>query len=291
LPQVNLSTVLAYRDGVGANYLHGFVWYKMLAVGASSPQSAGADGGVLDGVVPRVAQTLCCDGCRGGGCNARCASEVEGDWYHACFHGVGHGSILRALMAHGAMGAAYEACTPTPWFRSAPDPTSLAEGEAGCDAAVVGRRTNRKFCMLGVYMSYFENLRLQPAEWSQACETAACPAACIIKCRQFASMLFDPTLFLHTTTDWPSPLVCYGRHPLSRDDAIALDTRFAVYSDPLTVVDAASHRPRVLRSIYEPGHGAVYTPETETWLFETIDTNGNATTGAPSSRRACFSAG
>jgi hypothetical protein len=252
------------------------VWYKILEADVRAA-SASAQ------TMQRWAETLCCDGCRGAECNARCVSETEGDWYHACFHGLGHGSILRALTRRGRL-VADGVCRPPPWFSSAPTTSGLAEAEAGCDDAVVGRRRNRKFCMLGVYMSYFEYLRLEPVEWASACETAACPAACIIKCRQFASVLLEPILLQPPAEQpsWPSPLICYGRHPLSNDAALALDTRFSVYSDPLTLYDGALHR-----SIYEPGHGAVYTPEMEAWLFGAITPDDDD--GHDTWRHTCFS--
>ena len=148
----------------------------------------------------------------------------------------------------------------------------MTEGEAGCEAAAVGNRRNRKYCMLGVYMSYFEYLQPTRSYWASACDGAVCPAACISKCRQFASQLFDPVGVLPMT--WPAPVVCYGHFPLTEEQATALDGTMTVFGP---------------QSIYVPGTGERYTPQLEAWLLETV--RGNATGAAsrsPFVQGGCF---
>ena len=248
------SDLVAYKDGVANQYVHGFVWHKMLTSAAGERASPE--------MVRRLAEVLCCRACKGAECNAECASTAEGDWYHACFHGVGHGSVLLALHHEGRL-ASYGKCTATRWLSQKPSPKSMLDGEAGCEAAAVGSRRNRKYCLLGVYMSYFEYLEPVASEWASACDGAACPAACIIKCRQFASQLFDPILFIPVA--WPANIICYGQHPLSEAQAAALDETLTVYG---------------ARSIYHPGHGEQYTPQLESWLLETVRENATRATAA-----------
>jgi hypothetical protein len=244
----DVAAIFSFRDGVSAQYVHGFVWHKMLTAAAGGPATPD--------MVRGFAELLCCRACRGAECNAGCTSKREGDWYHACFHGVGHGSALLALHQNGRL-ASYGKCTATRWLSQPPTPKAMSEGEAGCDAATVGSHRNRKYCYLGVYMSYFEYLRPVASDWASACDAAACPAACIIKCRQFASQIFDAPLFMDMA--WPTTVVCYGPRPLGRAQAVALDEALTVYG---------------INGIYRPGHGEQYTPDLEAWLLRTV--RGNA---------------
>ena len=70
---------------------------------------------------------------------------MEEDFYHECFHGVGHGSMLVALAADApAAFADYGACMPVEMLTMRPSANVLIAAEAGCDAATAGRRPNRK---------------------------------------------------------------------------------------------------------------------------------------------------
>ena len=114
-------------------------------------------------------------------------------------------------------------------------------------------------------MHYFELLRPTPNEWAAACDDVACPAACVIKCRQFACDILDP---IWTITAWPSTVLCYGHRMLSKETASRFDDRFAPYGS---------------RAYSQPATGPVYTYETESWLIDGI-----AAGSAAASWKRCF---
>ena len=239
-----LERVASLHDSVASQYLHGIVWHSMLKQLALNYSMTSVRGFAID---------VCCAACSGPGCNAECATTIEGDWYHACFHGLGHGSMLLAQAAVDTRFNAYSACTPVPWLSLGADAKTLSQATASCEAATAGRHApNRKHCFTGLYMSYFQNLNPVRSEWDAACKHAACKAACIIKCRQFASDIFDPVPIIFT---WPSRLVCYGDRSLSKDVAFALDDRITVY---------ARH------SYGQPAAASVFTAEYEDTLFQAL---------------------
>lgn len=255
-----LIRAAAYRDGVTSEYTHGIVWHTMLTQ-AAQPMPAE--------MARRFATEVCCAACRGRGCSDECSVRAEGDWYWACFHGYGHGAMLVALAENRSSFSAHAPCSPVQWFSQPAAPARLAQAEAACDVAVASRGGNRKACFLGVYMHYFELLALDRRAWASACDNAVCSAACVAKCRQFASDIFDPVLPYSTgpvearlsdsagELSWPAAVLCYGDTPLTQAQAVALDDRFAPYAPSSFAI--AANRP-------------FYTRETELQLFDAIGT-------------------
>ena len=248
----DLSRIAAsFHDGVASQFTHGIIWQTLLR---RIPQPFTLES------VRLLAAELCCEGCAAQECNARCATGLEGDWYHACFHGVGHGGMLLALRDAGV--SIGSACEPARWLSLPVHRDAMLRGVAVCETVP---HPNRKWCLTGAYMSYFEFIRPSRVDWSVACEQVPCMAACIMKCRQFASDLIDPVF---TIARWPTAVVCYGPRLLSRDRAFALDNVMAPYSE---------------KSFTRPDGGPYYTAEFEALLVHELGLEGEAAT------ERCFS--
>ena len=183
-----------------SEFLHGFIWQSMLA-------ELGTQQTLREGDVTRLAKSWCCDMCPAGeGCNDECTSHAEGDWYHHCFHGVGHGIMLTAFVGEvGAGGVASAApaptsCEPLEPLSLPPSSEALTAAELLCTRLSTQQLAIRKYCFSGLYMTYFEYSNPWAAfGWHSACAHAACPAACVLKCREFGSTLF------------PGTAACYGK--------------------------------------------------------------------------------
>ena len=219
----------SYTVGLASEILHGMLWHLMLR------QSTALERAGLSFDVSLFAEEYCCKACEGPGCNAACAISEEGDFYHHCFHGVGHGlALLHLARADASTLQTYAACSGSLPLSLPPHPRALARAEAECAQLAERWRPNRRACYTGVYMHYFELLRVDAAVWAGACEQARCRAACIIKCREFGRYFF------------PGTGVCYG---VAEGNARVrqLDMRF----DPAQAQAASS---------------SFYTPEAEAML-------------------------
>ena len=132
-----------------------------------------------------------------------------------CFHGVGHGVMLLAMVRSGrdaiSSGREHEepsegngrvevptACEPLEPLSWSLSPGMLALAERQCSLMGTRWASIQKYCFSGMYMTFFEFLHPVSDGWQTMCARARCPAACVLKCREFGRMLF------------PNTTACYG---------------------------------------------------------------------------------